>query len=210
MVPASSWAAPITGTYSIGGNTTGTGPWTLTSTDTTFSLLRFTLDDPIPFADLSSLSVDYDAVLGGIGGGAPRITVSLDSNGDLIADGFFHIHWGPSPSFVDPTLGPGSTGNLLNNDHGRYDLSPIGGSPFTDYAAALAAAGSFDVLRLSVVLDSFGGNDKTFIIDGVTAADNQVEAEAVPEPASLAVWTMLLGAGVGVCALRRRKAARVG
>ena len=160
-------AGPISGTYSTGGATTGgaTGPWTLTSTDSTFSTLRFTFSAPVKFSEMLSLGSPYNAVQGGIGGGAPRFNVHLDTNNDNVADAFFRVLWGPPGSFADATLGPGNTGNLLAmNDIGRYDLGPMGGSAYTNYAAALALAGNYNVLSVNLVLDSFGGADKTFVI----------------------------------------------
>lgn len=186
IAPAS--AAVITGTYTTGGQTTGTGPWTMTSTDSTFSVLRFVFDTPTAFSNLTDITVNYNAVLGGIGQGAPRLAVVVDTNGDAVADGSFDIQWGPAGTFVDPTLGAGSTGNLLALlDIGRYDLTGIGGSVYTDRAAALAAAGNYDVLRLSIIIDSFGGNDRNFIISGISAAG----VAAVPLPATL--WLTSLG-----------------
>jgi hypothetical protein len=120
--PGAASAAQLTFTNTTDGETTGTGPYTLTSTDTTYSILRFINDQAIDFGALSSLSLDYDAVQGGVGGGAPRIVVVTDANHDTVADGQFSILLGPPGSFADATLGFHSSGNLLaQNDVGRYD-----------------------------------------------------------------------------------------
>ena len=199
-------AAPVTFTYTTGGDTTGSapGPYTLTSTDSTYSVLRAINDQAFNFGDISNINLDYNAVLGGIGGGALRLAVVTDADHDGIEDGAFLILLGPAGSFVDGTLGVGNSGNLIAmNDVGRYDLSDIGGSFYTNYAAALAAAGSYGVLRLSLILDSFGGADKTFIIpDGGFHVDAKFRG-AVPEPG---VWALMIaGFGLVGVQLRRRR-----
>lgn len=196
-VVATANAAPITGSFTLGGDTVCAAgpalPCTMTSTDSTFSVLRFVLDTPAPFADITDLAYDYTSVLGGIGGGAPRVAV-------VTTGGTFLIHWGPAGSFVDPAVGPGSTGNLLAlTDLGRYDLGGIGGSSYTDRAAALALAGTYEVSRFSLILDSFGGHDREFVIGNISASG---DVAAVPEPGSIA----LLGVGlVGACFRRFRR-----
>lgn len=212
LVPRPAAADPISGTVTTGGATTGTGPWTMTSTDSTFSILRFTPNALVAFSDWTSLSVAYDALLGGIGGGAPRLVFLVDTNNSGGADGgdgFFYVHWGPAGSFVDPTIANNlDTGNLLAlTDVGRYDLGGVGGSAYTDRATALGLIGAFDVLRVSIVLDSFGGADKTFVIDGITAAGENIPVTApVPEPAAI----LLIGVAAAALTWRRRRLERDG
>lgn len=200
----SAQATPVAGTFTLGGNTTGTGPWNMTSTDSTFSSLRFVFNSSIKFQDLDSLIYTYDSNLGGIGGGAPRSQVVLDTNGDTIADSFFVIHWGPAGSFSDTTIGNNlSTGNLLAlTDNGRYDLSGVGGSAYTDRAAALALPSNWDVLRISILLDSFGGNDRDFDIHGVSVTS---KSASVPDASNTA---LLFGAVLAGLALLRRRLMR--
>ena len=185
-------AFAIDGSWTTGGQTTGTGPWNMTSTDSTFSVLRFVLDpgQGITFGDLTNISYTYDSNLGGIAGGAPRTAVVFTDNTQLL------VHWGPAGTFVDPTLGDGlNTGNILMmTDNGRYDLGGVGGSVYTDYTAALALAGTKEVSRISLIVDSFGGHDRDFDIHGF-------DVQAVPEPATMTV----LGAGA-LALLRRRRA----
>jgi len=207
IAAAPATAAPLTGTYTTGGATTGTGPWTLTSTDSTYSVLRFVLDSAIDFGDLSSVIVDYTANAGfsGIGQGTPRLAIVTDANHDNTADGQIIVHFGPAGSFVDGSVGAASTGNLLTlSDLGRYDLSGIGGSAYTDRDAALAAASGLGVLRLSLIVDSFGGLDRSFTINGISAAGVGNVGGAVPEPAT---WAMMIGGfALAGAAIRRRKA----
>src|SRR4051794_35692892 len=73
-------AAPITFTNTTGGATTGTGPYTLTSTDSTYSVLRWINNESFDFGDITSLNLDYNAILGGIGGGAPRLVIVTDAD----------------------------------------------------------------------------------------------------------------------------------
>lgn len=200
MLAGTTHAAPLSGTYTTGGATAGTGPWVLTSTNSTYSVLRLVLGTPITFGNLSSVVVDYTANLGGIGQGTPRLVVVTDADHDGIEDGDFAIHFGPAGSFADATLGAGSTGNLLSlTDWGRYDLGDLGGSAYTDRAAALGLAGGYDVLRLSLIVDSYGGNDRSFTINGFAAEGTA----AVPEAAT---WAMMIaGFGLAGAAMRRRK-----
>jgi hypothetical protein len=206
-IAGSASAGPISGTYTLGGNTVnnGNGTFTLTATanPATFSVLRYVFDTPVTFGSLTNLSLAYDAQLGGIGGGSPRFAVVLNT-GD-----FFVINLGPPGSFVDPTPGPGNTGNLLAlTDVGRYDLSPAGGSPYTDRAAALALFGNSLVTRISLITDTYpgspGGESQRFVVngDGFALADNS----PVPEPATCVLFGGLVAVG-GLIARRRLRAA---
>jgi hypothetical protein len=217
-------AVPVTGTYDPmpGGfgktiQVTPLGPWILTSTDATFSLLRFTANEVFNFNQLTDVNVDFispllnaqmnsDGVLvqavnnAGGGGGAPRLSVSVDTDNDNISNGAVQIHLGNAPSYTDDpiTLTLESGQNLLNNDAGRFDLSQLGGSATTNYSAALALVGNARVLRFTAILDSFGGADKTLEISAINADFN-----AVPEASAMLFGALACCLGGGVYGLRR-------
>lgn len=153
---------PVAATYSLGpgndGNqATGSGPFHLTATPSTFSYVQYLPSGPaLTFADLTSLSANFVSNSGGSGGGAPRLSVRLF---DGVTQRSLLIYLGNSPNFTDTdaVLNTWSGVNLIgNNDAGRYDTSAFpGGSPFSTYAAALALLGSQQVVRVTYILDTF-------------------------------------------------------
>ena len=121
-------AAPFTGTVSTFGDTTGTGPWNLTSEVTgTFSGVAITATSSTTFSELTDLNAVFQDIAGGAYGGSPRFSV-----GFVGSSNFLHIALGTSPNFNDSdptlfTLGWSGTNVIGNNDAGRYDISQFGG-----------------------------------------------------------------------------------
>jgi hypothetical protein len=211
VASASALAAPIAGSYDTGDGSDGnqatplgtTPPFTLTATNATFSYVLFLPTQQFTFGQMTSLSATFTDIAGGAGGGAPRLRVLLDLNGNHLIDGAdrsLSIYLGTSPNFVDTvaSLNGFSGFNVIgNNDTGRYDTSAFaGGSPFTDYASALALLGGFEVLRLGFVLDTFDPFPSRELILTAINAD-----ATVPEPAT----ALLLLAGLSGLALARRR-----
>lgn len=130
---------------------------------------------PIAWTNLTTLSTDYNVTDDDCGGGSPRITLAVDTNGDGTSDGNVHIALGPSPSFTDCLTGWQSSGNLIGNeDAGRYDFSQFGGSTFTTYSGAPAVVQAGSVVKVSVVVDGSwsaaatgGDGEQTVLVDNV-------------------------------------------
>lgn len=194
FVPVSP-AVPITGTYTTGGNTSGTGPWTMLGLGVGGgAALSFTLNSPIAFQNLTDLNYGYDSILGGISDGSPRVIFFLDYNNDTFEDVYFGLRWGP----FDPTIGDNlNTGNLLGlNDMGRYDLTGLGLPAvfeFSDRTTALAAVGTVEVLRIALVIEGIGDSTpRVFKINSVNVSGNATaipgNPTAIPEAGSTLAW----------------------
>ena len=156
------------------------------TSDDDYSGLAAHLPKKATFADLTQLSTDYFVRAGGCGGGAPRFSVGLDTDGDGTRNGSLHVYLGDAPSFgCASAVGVWkSTGNLIGNGDLRFDTSQLGGTFYDSYAHARSAYGSARITSVSLVVDggwAVGGvqdllvdnpvvNDKKFV-DAFGAAE---------------------------------------
>lgn len=144
-------AAADTGPTPTGGATVANGIVTLTSSAATpYSTVTFALPAGTTFADLKTLSADYEITAGGCGGGSPRFSVSLADGKNVFA------YVGPAPGFNSCALNTWqSTGNLVGNDvAGTWDTSQeLAGTQVSTYSAALAALGTKQVTSVAFVVD---------------------------------------------------------
>ena len=167
------------------------------------------LPSPIAWADLTTLSTDFNVTDDSCGGGSPRIQVRVDTDNDGISNGSVRIALGPSPNFIGCITGWQNTGNLVGNtDAGRYDYSVFGGSPFTTYSNAPASVTAGKVVSVFVVVDgswsaaaTLGDGEQTVLVDNTVVNGNVFDYEVVPEPPVLISpddckkdgWKTLLG-----------------
>jgi hypothetical protein len=206
-------AAPFTGTISTFGNTTGTGPWDLTSEPVgPGSGLAIAATSSITFSQLTDIDAVFQDIAGGAYGGSPRFSIGFVGNPN-----FLHIALGTSPNFNDSdpalfTAGWSGTNVIGNNDTGRYDLSQFGGSVFTDYAAALALLGNLSIEEIDIVVDAgWGPNGRQELllcnmnING-TSFGTGCSTREVDDAATLPV--MAAGMALGFLALRRKRKPR--
>ena len=203
LVAYSSFGVAFAASSLFGGATNSGGEVTLVSdmsdANATNDYSGISFDDLSgqPFSALTTLSSDYNVTDDDCGAGSPRFQVRLDENDngiDDVGDGNILVYFGPSPSFTNCDSGWQSTGNLVgNNDAGRWDSGQItGGVNSGTYAQALTAAGSLDILGISIVVDSGwnadaanGDSEQTNLIDDVTI--NSAVYDFEPEPVTVTI-----------------------
>lgn len=181
-------AAADNGVTTAGGASVANGVVTLvsntgdTSTANDFSSVTFALPGGTTFADLKTLSTDYNITDGGCGGGSPRFSVTLADGKNLFA------YIGPAPNFNTCTLNTWqSSGNLIGNDaQGTWDTAQeLPGTQSSTYSAALAALGSKQVTSVSLVVDggwAFAGKLQTVLAKNIQV--NKTTFPAVEQPKS--------------------------
>jgi len=187
-------------TITVGGGTTGTGPYELVSTSTTFSFVKVALSTPIAFSSITSLDAVFNDITGGADGGSPRIVLSTPG-----AD-FFLAYLGTPPNFNDSNPAAFTSAfSGLNLDNGTNNSTFQNANTYQTFASLQTTFGA-DLI-----------NDVTFAVDGGFAANgaqdltlsaldlngvNLLAPSAVPEPLTLS----LFGAGLaGAAAIRRRR-----
>jgi hypothetical protein len=127
----------------------------------------------LTFADIHQLATSYKIQKGDCGGGSPRFTIGIDTNGDGEADGHVFVYAGPTPSFTGCTEGVWeSTGNLITSTESRFEITqlvPFAPSLYMNHTDALGALGELadkPVVYVLLVVD--GG----WLADQVVLADN--------------------------------------
>jgi hypothetical protein len=155
------------------------------STANDASGIKFTLPAGATFADLKTLSTEFDPIAGsapsgattplGCGGGSPRFSIRLASGKSVF------VYLGSSPDFNSCQLNTWqSSGNLIGNDDtGRYDTSQVqAGTQSNTYAGALSLVGSQQVTEIDLVVDA--GWAFTPRVQTVLVRDVRINGETFP------------------------------
>ncbi len=123
----------------------------------------------LTFADLTTLSTDYNVTDDDCKAGSPRFQINVDT-GSGIKNIFAYI--GPAPSYTGCTANTWTNStDLLEAPH-FVDTSQLPGGTFYDpYATALSKYGTYPVVGIQLVVDSgwaFGDGEQTVLVDNVT------------------------------------------
>ena len=202
-LPAFATVVTATGTYSndadAGNMATGfpNGPFSLTSTPTTYSYVDFQPNQTFSLNNIVGLSANFTDISGGADVGSPRFVVQLQ-NGN-----FYSTYLGTPPNFNDNNPAAFTTAysnfNFVNatNDTGFKNSGSL--NTFASFEAG--ADGSQIVTDVFLILDGgFGANGP----QALTLNSLSVQFLAAPEPAT---WTMMAAALglLGFLVARRRR-----
>ncbi|HEX8591247.1 MAG TPA: hypothetical protein VF696_00645 [Candidatus Paceibacterota bacterium] len=158
----------------LGGASTNNGELTLTSqtgdtnADNDYGVAVFEVATSTTFADLNSLSVDYNVTDDSCMGGSPRFQIRVDT-GSGIKNIFSYL--GATPNYTGCPLNTWvDSGDLLSSGR-TLDTSQLPGGTFYDsYEHALSAYGSYPVVSVQLVVDAgwaSGDAEQTVIFDNV-------------------------------------------
>lgn len=158
--------------YSLFGDATDLGGGTVQLTSDAsvapgYAGMSFSVPSGLTFANLQTLSTDYNVTDDDCGGGSPRFSISLDTNNDGVSDGHIFAYLGPQPSYSGCAQNTWlSSGNLLDGSH-SVDTSQLGGTFYDTEANAVANYGSAKVLSVSLVVDgswAFADGEQTILV----------------------------------------------
>jgi hypothetical protein len=111
-----------------------------TNTDDWYGGVDFTPKKDLTFSEITNLSADYVAAVGGFGGGSPRFQINIgDGNGNFVGNVFVYL--GTHPQFMDVPTEWTSSGNLIESTDLRFDTTQVGGTFYDDHAGALELVG---------------------------------------------------------------------
>ena len=130
---------------------------------------RLVLQRGLTLAELDTLSVRYQALVGGVGGGSPRFVVLLDTEGnDGVWDHAVPVYVGSAPSWTDPTGGWRNSGNFVVTSEKRWDTSQVGGTFYDTFANAKALVGDAPITEIIFVVDgSWKFGEQTILVETI-------------------------------------------
>ncbi len=142
----------------------------VSDSDPGYGGVDFSVPSGTTFADLSTLSTDFNVTDDSCGGGSPRFQINVDNGaGD---SGNIFVYLGPAPSYTGcPPNVWTNTGDLLEGVN-PIDTSQLDAGTFYDpYTTALTKYGSYTVTGIQLVTDAGWASpdgEQTILADNVT------------------------------------------
>lgn len=156
------------------GNGSNRAVQTVSDSDPGFGGVSYDVPAGTTFADLQTLSTDFNVTDDNCGGGSPRFQVRV-TNGSATGSIFVYLGTAPNYNTCAPNTWTNS-GDLFEGVN-PIDTSQLPGGAFYDpYATALTKYGTYSVLSVSLVTDagwSQGDGEQTVLFDN-TNIDGRV------------------------------------
>ncbi len=129
------------------------GAVNLTSSGASYSGIDFPVPSGLTVNGLSNLQVNYEATVGGCGGGSPRYQVGVTTPSGP-ANIFVYI--GTPPNYTCVLNAWLDSGNLFDesNSANKVDTSQLGGTFYDTLSHMYSTYGSYPVTDISLVVDS--------------------------------------------------------
>lgn len=183
-------SAVLAASYTLDGGATlaetgnaSDGAIQLVSDDTNAgSSVLFELDNTLTFAELTTLSADFNVTDDDCTNGSPRFSIGLNTESGVK---YVFAYLGPTPNYQGCTADTWtSSGNLLAAGL-NIDTSQLGGTFYDTTENALATYGGLSVAEVLLVVDAgyaFEDGEQTVLVDNVVINDTtfsfEDEAEA--------------------------------
>lgn len=149
----------------------------VSNADKAGATITFTLDEPLTFAELERLSLDFNVTDDGCANRSPRFAIGLNTAAGMR---YVFAYLGPTPSYqgclVDLWL---QSGDLLESGI-AIDTSQLGGTFYDSYENAVARYGGLSVARLLLIVDggaAFPDGEQTVLVDNVRINDTLFDFE---------------------------------
>lgn len=156
----------------------------LSDANTAGSNIAFELDDDLTFAELTTLSTDYNVTDDDCTNGSPRFAIGLNTDSGVK---YVFAYIGPQPNYQGCTTDTWqNSGDLLESGF-AVDTSQLGGTFYDTYENAVANYGGLGVAEILLVADAgfaFDDGEQTVLVDNVVINDTtfDFEEDDVEEP----------------------------
>ena len=138
----------------------------------------------LTFADIYRLAASYKIREGDCGGGSPRFSIGIDTDGDGAADGDVFIYIGLAPEFTGcPADTWSSTGNLIKDADARFEISQLiqeNSAVYLTYEEASSLLGDSahqPVVYILLVADGGWEEDQVVLVDNVQVNNYKLNAK---------------------------------
>ncbi len=150
--------------------------------NTAASSVNFVLDDSLTFAELTSLSTDFNVTDDDCTNGSPRFAIGLDTEDGVK---YVFVYLGPTPNYQGCATDTWqNSGDLLESGL-KIDTSQLGGAFYDDFDTAVANYGGLNVAEIFLVVDAsyaFEDGEQTVLVDNVVINETTFDFEDDEDP----------------------------